>query len=70
MCPRHKGRGDKPPAVLKLVARGLANSLSLAQGWAMGGAMEGAEQLKVPLCVALTDISGRGQLGVIHHLPK
>lgn len=70
MCPQHKGREDKPPAVLKLVVRRLANSLSLAQGWAMCGGLGAAEQLKVPLCVALTDISGRGQLGVIHHLPK
>lgn len=36
----------------------------------MGAAVGRFKQLKVSLCVALTDISGRAQFWVIHHLSK
>lgn len=67
-CPRPKGRGDKRLAVLEPVCRRLASGGG--RGWPWVGAVGEDKQLKVPLCVALTDVSGRGQLGVSPHLPK
>ena len=42
-----------------------------APGGGAGGRGGGrAEKLKVSLCVALTDVSGRGRFRVIHRVPK
>lgn len=40
----------------------------IAWGWGLGRGS--IKQLQVSLCVPLTDISGRGQHWVIHHLPQ
>ena len=62
MCPCHRGK-DKPPPVLDLVSRRLTNTLSAFFFNSLGvGTGEGwVKQLKVSLCVPLTEISGKGQ---------